>query len=120
MLPMANATRARISRLCSLLVLLFFTGAGVGLPMLDAVRYHGRGEHMNGRDHYDPAGGCRDHAENCVLVFTGATDRAAPPPIPAVRLAMPAVPLPSIAVSATLSSSTPLLLRSRAPPAILA
>lgn len=120
MLPMANATRTKISGLCSLLVLLLFTGAGVGLPMIDAVRYHGRGEHLNGHPHYDPAGGCRDHAENCVLVFTGATDRAAPPPIAAVRLAIPSVPVSVIAFSTTYSSSTPLLLRSRAPPALLA
>jgi hypothetical protein len=108
------------TRLLSLLSILLFTGVGVGFSMLDAVRYHGRDSEARGQAHYDPAGGCRDHAENCVLVFRGSTDRATAITPPETRFSQPVVesqPCPAVRAVFLATQRAP---SSRAPPLLLA
>lgn len=108
------------SRLLSLLSILLFTGVGVGFSMLDAVRYHGRGNEARGQAHYDPAGGCRDHAENCVLVFRSSTDRATSIAPPETRFSQPVIAAQPRPVDRAVSLATPHAPSSRAPPLLLA
>ena len=102
--------------LVTLMTVLLFAGMGVGFSMLDAVRYHGRGNESSGHAHYDPAGGCRDHAENCVLLFSGATDRAAPLTPSETRFAQPVTQQESHTGDPAASHAGVLAPSSRAPP----
>jgi hypothetical protein len=108
------------TRLLGLLSILLFAGVGVGFSMLDAVRFHGRGHESSGRDHYDPAGGCRDHSENCVLVFSGATDRAAPLAPAETRFAQPITNQEPSSGDPAVTHAVLLAPSSRAPPFSLA
>ena len=61
-------------RVQSLLLLLVFLAAGTSLPSLDGLLFHGAGHPERSQTHLEPAGGCLDHAEHCVLgrTATGA------------------------------------------------
>ena len=114
--------RTRLSlttRLLSLISILLFAGMGVGFSMLDAVRFHGRGEHLNGRAHYEQAGGCRDHAENCLLVFSSSTDRAVPPPPPVTHFVAPVAAIRLLAINSAVSHPVLRATTTRAPPSLL-
>lgn len=119
MLPMRNRLTLP-TRVLGLLSILLFAGMGVGFSMLDAVRFHGRGNESSGRTHYDPAGGCRDHAENCVLLFSGAADRAAPLAPAVSRFALPVTEQESRPADPAVSHAVLLAPSSRAPPSLLA
>jgi len=108
------------TRLLGLLSILLFAGMGVGFSMLDAVRYHGRGSESSGHAHFDPLGGCRDHAEKCVLLFSGATDRAAPLAPSETRFSQPVAVPESHASDPAVSHAVILAPSSRAPPTLLA
>ncbi|HEX7336135.1 MAG TPA: hypothetical protein VF252_02910 [Gemmatimonadales bacterium] len=72
---------SRLIRVKSLLLLLVFLAAGTSLPSLDSLLFHGEaGASQRGRIHLEPAGGCLDHAEHCVLgrTATGAGAIATP------------------------------------------
>ena len=72
---------ARLIRVKALLLLLVFLAAGTSLPSLDSLLFHANaGESQRGRIHVEPAGGCLDHAEHCVLgrTATGAGAIATP------------------------------------------
>ncbi len=58
----------RFQRLAALLLLTAFVGSGIGLPGFDLLAHHLGSDHQQPlRPHYDPAGGCHNHAEHCVL-----------------------------------------------------
>ncbi|MEP7325651.1 MAG: hypothetical protein ABI836_06875 [Gemmatimonadota bacterium] len=118
-MPSMRNRLALPTRLLGLLSILLFAGMGVGFSMLDAVRFHGRGNESSGRDHYDPAGGCRDHAENCVLLFSGATDRAAPFVPTETRLPQTVTTLEPRSGDPAVSHAVLLAPSSRAPPSLL-
>ena len=72
---------SRLIRAKALLLLLVFLAAGTSLPSLDSLLFHGdMGASERGRIHVEPAGGCLDHAEHCVLgrTATGAGAIATP------------------------------------------
>ena len=119
MLPMRNRFTLP-TRVLGLLSILLFAGMGVGFSMLDAVRFHGRGNESSGRTHYDPLGGCRDHSENYVLMFSGATDRAAPVAPAVSRFAEPVTEQEPCPGDPALTHAVLLAPSSRAPPSALA
>lgn len=117
------AMRNRFSvpmRLVSLMTLLLFAGAGIGFSMADALRFHGRGNDLSGQAHYDPAGGCREHSENCVLLFWGSTDRAQTSDTPETRLPPEIFQSPVALIGDAPSHQLFLAPSSRAPPLLLA
>ena len=69
-------------RVRSLLLLLVFLAAGTSLPSLDSLLFHGEAaEWQRSRIHVEPAGGCLDHAEHCVLGRTAAGANAVATPL---------------------------------------
>jgi hypothetical protein len=114
MLAMLNHVPPKAIGLLSLVTLLLFGGVGMGVPMVDSVRYHS--EDLRSRPHYEHPGGCQDHAESCLLVFSSTSDGAVPSFSPVIRLAQPdSERLPVVVRTA---SSRPVLRASssRAPP----
>jgi hypothetical protein len=114
MLAMLNHVPPKAIGLLSLVTLLLFGGVDIGLPMVDSVSHHSAG--LRSRQHYEPAGGCQDHAESCLLVFSSTSDGAVPSFSPVIRLAQPdSERLPVVVRTA---SSHPVLRASssRAPP----
>jgi hypothetical protein len=65
---------ARLIRAKASLLLAVFLSAGTSLPSLDAVVYHHQGaDAQRWLTHVEPAGGCLDHAEHCVLGRTATS-----------------------------------------------
>ena len=63
------------------LLLAVFLSAGTSLPGPDALLYHhGAAELDRSSSHIEPAGGCLDHAEHCVLGRTATGSGAAASP----------------------------------------
>ena len=107
-----------LARVRAWLLLALFLSAGSSLPSPDALLHHRHAESF--RVHYDPAGGCTDHADHCTLGRTPPGSSAAAPIAFVVRVALDgrthAVPLPA---ARPLDERTSLLPPSRAPPAPL-
>ena len=107
-----------LARVRAWLLLALFLSAGTSLPSADALLHHQHPEPF--RVHYDPAGGCAEHADHCTLGRTPPGSSAVAPVVFVVRVAPDdrshAVPLPS---ARPLDARTSLLPPSRAPPAPL-
>ena len=65
-----DSTRRHPVRLTSLLALFTLVSGWIGAPAVDAIRFHRDGHGSEGRVHFDSQGGCREHAEDCVLSLT--------------------------------------------------
>ena len=104
----------------SIFLLAVFLSAGTTLPSLDGLLFHGAGESGRAQTHIEPAGGCLEHGQHCVLGRTapgvgalaalGAEVTAAPPAPPASSSPTSSVFNPGIAGAPN----------SRAPPVSLA
>jgi hypothetical protein len=79
-------------RLKASLLLAVFLSAGTTLPSLDGLLFHGGGEPERAQTHLEPAGGCLEHAEHCVLGRTAAGAGAFVASITEVRVAPPSPP----------------------------
>jgi hypothetical protein len=65
---------ARLIRAKASLLLAVFLSAGTSLPSLDSLLFHqGAGAAQRSQIHVEPAGGCLDHAEHCVLGRTATS-----------------------------------------------
>lgn len=108
-------------RLVAFLLLTIFLGAGTTLPGPDVLFHHLDGHADQQRVHFDPAGGCAGHVEECTLgrAATGASAAIAQAPV----LHTAAAETPSLAVRSAVGvvpadlAAAP---RSRAPPAHVA
>ncbi len=105
-----------LARVRAWLLLALFLGAGTSLPSADALLHHQHPEPF--RVHYDPAGGCAEHADHCTLGRTPPGSRAVAPVMLVVRVG-PNKPSHAIRTpSAQLfDARTSFLPPSRAPPA---
>jgi hypothetical protein len=79
--------RAWLVKAKSSLLLTVFLSAGTSLPGLDGLLFHlHAGEHQRAQIHVEPAGGCLDHAEHCVLGRTATGAGAVATPLTEVRV----------------------------------
>lgn len=86
-MPLAMLRHARTIRVRAFLLLATFVAGGISLPSLDALLYHQRAhDARTWHDHVEPAGGCLDHGERCVLGRTATGAGAAPEPGGEVRI----------------------------------
>ena len=77
----------RLNRVKSALLLTVFLSAGTSLPSLDGLLFHQKaGEPQRSQTHIEPAGGCLDHAEHCVLGRTATGAGAVATPVTEVRV----------------------------------
>ena len=106
------------ARVRAWLLLALFLSAGTSLPGADALLHHRHAESF--RVHYDPAGGCSEHADHCTLGRTPPGSSAVGPVAPVVRVVLDHrghdVLLPA---ARPLDARISLLPPSRAPPAPL-
>ena len=112
----------RLNRVKSALLLTVFLSAGTSLPSLDGLLFHQKaGEPQRSQTHIEPAGGCLDHAEHCVLgrTATGAGAVATPVTEVSVEPASPSAlkPLPT---QPGRSHTRGVIHQPRAPPALRA
>lgn len=112
--------RWSLTLLRSLLLSLFVLG-GPGLPLVDAVVWHGTGTHQVAGSRFDTPGATRTHADTCSL----AAPLPVPGPVPCAVSLVPALLAPARVpetrsqqsrVTATPDSNA----RPRAPPALSA
>jgi hypothetical protein len=108
-------------RVKAFLLLAVFLSAGTSLPGPDALVYHhGTAELDRSSSHIEPAGGCLDHAEHCVLGRTATGSGADAASVAVVTVApasRPAQPLTAHSLFSADPAGTP---NSRAPPVLLA
>jgi hypothetical protein len=91
---------ARLFKAKASLLLTVFLSAGTSLPSLDGLLFHQEGGHpARSQAHVEPAGGCLDHAEHCVLGRTATGSGAIATPLSEVSVELvtqPALqPLPA-------------------------
>jgi hypothetical protein len=109
------ATRHRLRAL--LLVTLFVTG-NFGLPATDILLEHSLGPHPASQVHLEPAGGCRNHAEHCVLSrLLNDLGQQSPSSAVAGTFTVAEAPRPRSADLWSAPPRTPTNHHSRAPPA---
>ena len=103
------------------LLLAVFLSAGTSLPGPDALLYHGGAAELDrSSSHIEPAGGCLDHAEHCVLGRTATGAGADVPPITVVRAELASRPIQPITAQPLFSADPTGIPNSRAPPVLLA
>jgi hypothetical protein len=111
---------ARLIQAKALLLLVVFLAAGTSLPSLDAVVYHNQGaDAQRWQTHVEPAGGCLDHAEHCVLGRTAPGSGAVVGQPSKVKVEPFRRSAPQLASSQPQVDLSPLLTsKPRAPPAL--
>jgi hypothetical protein len=78
---------ARLIQAKSFLLLAIFLSAGTSLPSLDGLLFHlHAGENQRAQTHVEPAGGCLEHAEHCVLGRTATGSGAVATAVTEVRV----------------------------------
>ena len=98
-----------LARVRAWLLLALFLSAGTSLPSADALLHHQHPEPF--RVHYDPAGGCAEHADHCTLGRTPPGSSAVAPVVFVVR--------PPGTTGRTRSQSRPRVRSMRGPPSSL-
>lgn len=110
----------RLIRAKALLLLLVFLAAGTSLPSLDSLLFHQDADHPSrSLTHVEPAGGCLDHAEHCVLGRTATVASSVATPTVQIRLQPAGGPV-GRPTSKSLQSAEPAgTPHSRAPPVLI-
>lgn len=121
MLPSGPARRLYLFRVKASFLLAVFLSAGTSLPSLDGLLFHqNRGEPGRAQTHIEPAGGCLDHAQHCVLGRTATGSGANLTPTTEATVAPASRPALPVAAQSLLSADPTGLPNSRAPPVLLA
>jgi hypothetical protein len=104
----------------AILLLAVFLSAGTTLPSLDGLLFHSGGESGRAQIHIEPAGGCLDHAEHCVLGRTAPGAAALSTSAAEIRVAPPSPPANPAALQTVFTAGVAGAPNSRAPPVSLA
>ena len=111
--------RLRWIQVRAILLLAVFLSAGSSLPSLDALVYHsGVGAVPRSQAHVEPAGGCLNHAEHCILGRTAPGSGAAGTVSNPVVVASVFTPSPQPLVTQAGSTHRLTLAQPRAPPTL--
>jgi hypothetical protein len=115
------ARRLHRLRVRASVLLAVFLSAGTSLPSVDGLLFHQDGsEPGRAQTHVEPAGGCLDHANHCVLGRTATGSGADVTPLTEVPVELASRPALSVAAQSLLSADATGLPNSRAPPVLLA
>ena len=107
-------------RLTSLLALIVLVSGWIGVPAVDAARFHQHSDAAGGQAHFDVAGGCEDHAESCALTAASSQRRMLLSPSPGISKSLPPTAEPERTGLIAPQLRLPGLSSSRAPPVSLA
>lgn len=107
-------------RLTSLLALIVLMSGWIGVPAVDAARFHQHSDAAGGRVHFDIAGGCEDHAESCALTAASSQRRMLFSPSPGFSKSLPPAAEPELTGLVAPQLRLTGLSSSRAPPVSLA
>lgn len=113
------ARNARLAQAKAILLLAVFLSAGTSLPSPDGLMFHHQaGEPERWQTHLEPAGGCLDHAEHCVLgrTATGSGGVATPVTEVSIHPSAPSSLQPSLTLPRR-SATRGVIHQPRAPPA---
>jgi hypothetical protein len=101
-------------------LLAVFLSAGTTLPSLDGILFHVEGGSQRAQIHLEPAGGCPDHTQHCVLSRTAPGAGALVAVSHEVRAEAPSAPDGPFNTPPLISASIAGAPHSRAPPVPLA
>ncbi len=120
MLPSGQARRLHLFRVKASFLLAVFLSAGTSLPSLDGLLFHQSGsEPGRAQTHIEPAGGCLDHGQHCVLGRTATGSGADVTPITEATVELASRPVIPVAAQSLFSADPTGLPNSRAPPVLL-